>query len=234
MKVTDLRSARLKAGWSQAKAAYRLRVSQPYVAMLESGERRLTPRLARRARKVFRLPPTALPLPQTPETRLSGNASQTLAEELAALGYDGFAYLRQRRRWKKNPAEVLVAALAQSDLEARVVEALPWLLLRYRDMDAEWLVSQAKLRDLQNRLGFVVTLARQVAEREEGRDTGGVQALAQLEAALERSRLARSDTLCKASLTPREEQWLKENRPAGAERWNLLTDWRAEALPYAH
>ncbi|HUU13064.1 MAG TPA: hypothetical protein VM182_05065 [Terriglobia bacterium] len=127
-----------------------------------------------------------------------------------------------------------MAALAQSDLEARVVEALPWLLLRYRDMDAEWLVSQAKLRDLQNRLGFVVTLARQVAEREEGRDTGGVQALAQLEAALERSRLARSDTLCKASLTPREEQWLKENRPAGAERWNLLTDWRAEALPYAH
>src|SRR5204862_2965596 len=49
-----------------------------------------------------------------------------------ALGYPGFTHLRPRRWALKNPAEVLLAALAQDDLEPRLVEALPWLLRTMR------------------------------------------------------------------------------------------------------
>jgi len=135
---------------------------------------------------------------------------------------------------KKNPGEVLLGALAQDDLEARLVEALPWLLLRYWDMDLSWLVEQAKLCDLQNRLGFVVSLARCVSEATDRPNAHRNVVLAELEAALDRSRLAREDTLCRMPFTDRERQWLTENRPEEARRWNLLTDWRAENLQYAH
>jgi transcriptional regulator with XRE-family HTH domain len=232
MKGERLRFGRLKKGWSQKQAAGRLGLSQPYLAMLEREQRRLTPNLARRARRVLGLPLTTLPLPHSLRTDLTPDASQVLGEELGGLGYPGFAYLRSRRR-QKNPAEVLLTALAQRHLEARVVEALPWLLVQYPEMDRDWLVQKAKLLDLQNRLGFVATLARETTERMRARDESRVRALRDLGAALEQSRLARQDTLCRASLGPAEREWLRENQPEEARRWGLLTDWRVESLPYA-
>ncbi len=228
MRLEELKSARHQRRWSQQEAAHRLGLSQSYLAMLETGERRVTPSLARRFMRVYGLAPTVLQpsegfkLPQTV-------APQNLALQLAALAYPGFAYLRPRVR-KKNPAEVLLTALAQDDLEPRLVEALPWLLLRYWNLDLNWLVEQAKAHDLQNRLGFVAHLARQVAERTFPPNQPRNQALANLEKALEQSKLARLETLCQRSLTDRERQWLMENRPEGARHWNLLTLWRPEAL----
>ena len=230
MKPQDLRAARQRRGWDQKEAAQRLGVSQPYFSMLERGERPLTPALARKAARVFRLPPTALPVSGLPSSP-ARNEMQELAEDLAVLGYPGFAYLRGSRR-KKNPAEVLLTALAQEDLEPRLAEALPWLLLRYPDVDTSWLVENAKLRDLQNRLGFVVTLARQTAERFEGSATPRVGCLVALEQLLEQSRLAREDTLCQKSLNEVERRWLRENRSEEARHWNLLTGWRSETLRY--
>jgi hypothetical protein len=157
--------------------------------------------------------------------------AQGLANDLAALGYPGFAYLRPRSWKPKNPSNVLLAALAQDDLEARLVEALPWLVLRYWPLDREWLVREAKLRDLQNRLGFVVTLARRLAER--ARHERKARALSELETELGRSLLAREDTLCRASLSEPERRWLAENRPEDAQHWNVLTDWTGDALRYA-
>ena len=61
MSSTELRTARTGKGLTQAQAAVRLGVSQPYVAMLERGERRLTPRLARRVARLYGLSPTAVP-----------------------------------------------------------------------------------------------------------------------------------------------------------------------------
>jgi transcriptional regulator with XRE-family HTH domain len=231
MKPQDLKSARARKGWTQKEAAARLAVSQPYLAMLESGERRLRPELARRAVKVFGLPPSLLPPSKSLQAGQWLEDAQTLAEQLGALGYPGFAYLRSRGR-KKNPGEVLLKALAQEELEARVVEALPWLLVNYWDLDADWLAEQAKLRDLQNRLGFVVSLAQRVAEKTNPQNEHCRQALAELEAKLERSRLAREDTLCRASLTEGEQRWVMENRSPEARHWNLFTDWRVEALSY--
>ncbi|PYN73228.1 MAG: hypothetical protein DMD97_20450 [Candidatus Rokuibacteriota bacterium] len=228
MSPTDLRTARTGKGLTQAQAAVRLGVSQPYVAMLEMGERRLTPRLARRVTRLYGLSPTAVP----PSDAVAGSrGAAELASDLAALGYPGFAHMRPRRWVLKNPAEVLLAALAQDDLEPRLVEALPWLLLHYATLDREWLVREAKVRDLQNRLGFVVGLSRGLAERVGAREEA--TALAALEASLERSRLAREDTLCGASLPEAERRWLQHNRSDDARRWNLLTDWTVDALRYA-
>ena len=129
MNAHDLKSGRSSKGLSQVQAAARLGVSQSYLAMLESGGRRLTSELSRRAMKVYDLPPTVLPPSDVPSHRRVD--AETLVRDLAALGYPGFAYLRPRNWKPKNPGEVLLVALAQDDLEARLVEALPWLMLRY-------------------------------------------------------------------------------------------------------
>jgi hypothetical protein len=55
------------------------------------------------------------------------------AAELGALGYPGFSHLKQRTRG--SPAEVLLGAISEPDLDARVAEGLPWLALTYVDMD---------------------------------------------------------------------------------------------------
>ena len=123
MTFHDLKAGRTTKGLKQTQAAARLGVSQPYLAMLENGARRLTPKLARRAMKVYGLPPTVLPHSQlVPRPRVDAD---TLANDLAALGYPGFAHLRPPKQRPKNPSDVLLEALAQDDLEARVVEALP-------------------------------------------------------------------------------------------------------------
>jgi transcriptional regulator with XRE-family HTH domain len=211
------------------EAAARLGVSQPYLAMLERGQRRLTPKLALRAAKLYDLAPADVPRSRR-ELPARLNAA-TLAKDLAGLGYPGLAYLRSRHWAPRNPGEVLLTALAQDDLEPRLVEALPWLVLRYWSLDWSWVVREAKVRDLQNRLGFVVGLARHLAAR--GGDERKVRSLVDLEARLDRSRLAREDTLCRASLPEPERRWLVEHRPEAAKHWNLLTDWTADALRYA-
>jgi len=228
MSATSFKTGRLAKGLSQVEAARRLRVSQPYLAMLESGKRRVTAGLARRAMKVYGLPPTTLPHSalNLPDNRPAADA---LARDLGALGYPGFAYLRRPSRAPKNPGAVLLAALAQEDLESRLVEALPWLVGTFWPLDQEWVVREAKLRDLQNHLGFVVTLARQLAER--ARDPRA-HALKDLETVLERSRLAREDTLCRSSLPEAERRWLAAHRSEEAKRWNVLTDWTTAALRY--
>jgi hypothetical protein len=94
----------------------------------------------------------------------------------------------------QDPAGVLPDALDQANLDARVVEGLPWLALTYVDMDWDWLVRNAKLRDRQNRLGFAVSLASEVAARNNDADLG--QKLRHRLAILENARLAREGTFC--------------------------------------
>jgi hypothetical protein len=131
----------------------------------------------------------------------------------------------------QNPAEVLLTALNAANLETRVTEGLPWLALAYADMDCDWSVQNAKLLDRQNRLGFVVTLASQLASTSTGPHRAA--RLREYAAVLERSRLVKEDTLCHDSLTEAERTWLRSNRPPEAVHWNLLTDMQAEHLPHA-
>jgi hypothetical protein len=98
-------------------------------------------------------------------------------------------------------------------------------------MDWDCAVLNAKLLDRQNRLGFVVTLASQLASKSTDAHRSG--RLREYAAVLERSRLVKEDTLCHDALTRAERKWLRSNRPAEAAHWNLLTDMKAENLPHA-
>ncbi len=226
MKAGQLRAERTKRGWSQEDVARRLGVSQPYVGMLEQGKRPVTAAMARKLTSFCRFSPALLSPAATQPKRTS---AQQLAYDLASLGYPGYAYLRPRAA-RKNPSEVLLAALAQNDLEPRMAEALPWLLLEYWDMDFTWLVTQAKTLDLQNRLGFVASLARRVSAN--GQDDGRTRALSELEATLERSRLAREDDFMRPARNDVERRWMLQNRSEEARHWNLVTDLRPEHLGY--
>ncbi|HXH48440.1 MAG TPA: helix-turn-helix transcriptional regulator [Terriglobia bacterium] len=229
MRPQDLKAARLRRGWGQVEAAQRLGVSQPYLAMLEQGKRRLANRLARKAASVYGLPAVKLPVPQT-FTPFKKADPERLTEYLAKLEYPGFSYRRSHVR-ARNPGEVLLTALSQESLEARVAEALPWLLLHYWQADFDWLVENAKRCDLQNRLGFVVNLARRLSEKTHQADR--TKALAKLETTLDQSRLVREGFFPRPPRSEAERQWLMQNRPEEAKHWNLFSDLRPEHLQYA-
>lgn len=226
MQPEQLRAARHVANLTQQQVAERLGISQAYLALLERGGRPITPRLASRIANLYDLDPIALPL-ETDD--MSSWNSELLAVAVAGLGYPGFRNLRRNHR--RNPAVVLAGAIATEDVEVRVIEALPWLVAQYSDLDWQWLIREAKLRDVQNRLGFLVTLGWQVAENRGDRAAAG--RLRRIEQVVDRSRLVREDTLCQGSLSDAERRWLRQRRPTAARHWNLLTDLRFESLPYA-
>ena len=229
MMSQHLRDGRRKARLTQVEAAARLGVSQPYLSQLERGQRPVTPKLARAAAALYHLPVTTLPVQEAVRPGAPVNPAR-LARRLAGLGYPGFAHLQPGS--KTNPAAVVLEALMQPDLEVRLAEALPWVLLTYPDLDWSWLVRQSKLHDVQNRLGFVVALARTVAARHAGfPDADG--RLAAAERQLERARLAREDTLGRESMPSAERRWLAENRTPAARHWNMLTSLSDGQLPYA-
>jgi transcriptional regulator with XRE-family HTH domain len=227
MKPHEFKSARLEKGWTQTQAAAHMAMTQAYLNYLENGKRRLTPELVRRATSVYGLSPEVLPVADTFTPRQTDD--QRLTELLARLGYPGFSYLRAHTL-KKHPSEVLLTALAQKSLDVRVAEALPWVAMKYAQPQS-WLVENARRFNLQNRLGFVVSLARRVAElRGEGARS---MELSQLENMLDDSRLAREDVFYRPSRTEGETEWLRKNRTEDAMHWNLLTDMRPEHLQYA-
>jgi len=222
------RAARKQSGWTQAEAAARLGVSQTYVALLEKGRRRVPPKLARKAVRLFKLPAALLPLSGK---ELSNVTPSELARDLGRLGYPGFAYMKGARM--KNPGEVLLAALARPQLDSRIAEALPWLLLNYPELDNSWLVTQARVLNVTNRLGFAVDLARRVCDRSGETKTSRYRALSKLADSLRVGRLEAEDTFAQDSLTEAERDWLRVNRSADARAWHVLSDWRPELLPYS-
>jgi transcriptional regulator with XRE-family HTH domain len=213
---SELKSARHGRGWTQEEAARKLRVTQAYLSMLESGRRAVPDDLALKVANVLPVSPVSLPLRQ--------ERSNDLAADLGALGYSGFAYLAASKR--RNPARVLLDALTCTRTSPRVFDALPWLVYRFAHMNWGWIVPRIKVRDLQNRLGFVVTQARRMAE--EAGDTATADALRQVVSGLERSRLLAEDTFSGSALTNAEREWLRENRSDDARFWNVLTDLRLE------
>ena len=186
MRPQELKVARPDKGWDQTQAAARLGVSQAYLNMLENGKRRLTPKLTRKLALTYCLSPRRFPSLESLYQRTQTISTSPVASETR---YPGFAYL-QTHTPKKNPSEVLLMALVQERLEARVAEALPWVALTYWKGASTWLVEQAKKLNLQNRLGFVVGLARQVSERDPQNDRR-TRALRALEATLDESRRPR-------------------------------------------
>lgn len=227
MKPREFRAARLRKGWTQSRAAARLGMTQAYLNYLEHGKRRLTPQLVRRAASVYGLSPTTLPVADAfvpVETN-----DQHLAEVLSTLGYPGFTYLRSRAP-KKHPNEFLLTALSQERLDARVAEALPWVVANSAELNS-WLLEHARKYNLQNRLGFVVSLTRRVADKLNA--SAKAQDLQRFETLLDDSRLVKEDYFYRPPHTESETQWLRSNRTDDAAHWNLLSDMKPEHLPYA-
>jgi transcriptional regulator with XRE-family HTH domain len=225
MSGTDLQAGREQKGWTQERAARKLGVSQPYLSLLEKGTRRVPEKLARKATTLYGLSAAKLPM-KTGWHNVQANNDDALASDLAALGYPGLSYLKSRR--KRNPAEVMLSALRADNLDSRLAEALPWVLLKHPDLNWEWLVGAAKVNDLQNKLGFVTNVARRLAEKLGKHET--VSLLREQESVLEQSRLVREETFCHDSLTQSERRWLRSNRSNEAKHWNLLTDLSPEQL----
>lgn len=212
---------------TQTQAATVLGISQPFLSQIEKGMRNAAPGLERRAMDLYELPPTALAL-SCPEQAVAVTPD-CLEKSLAALGYPGFAHVRSEE--KHNPAEVVLGAITQSGLDARLVEALPWVMARYTDLNWCWLRDNAKLRNVQNRLGYVVYLAKEIASA--AKYSVEIEILSSWEQDLEEARLAREDTLCRESMSKPEREWVRAHRSSAAVHWNLLTTLTPEQLPYA-
>jgi transcriptional regulator with XRE-family HTH domain len=228
MIAVELREARKTKGWTQQEAASRLGLSQTYLSLLEQGKRPVPKSRVQRVLAVYdSLSPLTLPL--RGQKNWAGMDGLKLAQQLAGLGYPGFAYMRARASW--NPAELLVAALTKDDLESRTAEALPWLVLAYSNMDWDWVIKQTKMNDIQNRLGFVVTLARSLAGRMN--NTAVANRLREVEKRLHGSVLQRELTFCNERMPPAERRWLKHNSTPEAKHWNVLSDLSPEHLSHA-
>jgi len=161
--------------------------------------------------------------------KLTAN-EDSLASDLATLGYPGLSYLKPQQQ-TRNPAELLLTALGQAQLDIRLVEALPWVVLQFPELDWRSLTAAVTSKGLQNRLGFIIGLARDIAEQRG--DSAQAAALARAEAMLEPARLPHEDTLCHAALTRAEKEWLRRHRSRAAQHWRLLTDLTAAHLDYA-
>jgi DNA-binding XRE family transcriptional regulator len=202
--AANLQHWRKRNGLTQVEAAALLGVSQPYLSLLETGARPLTATLRRRMKAAHR-------------TDHQDSTDERFRAQLSALGYPRFAHVAPARP-KSSPDALLLRVLAMPCADSRVVEALPWLVQRFAgQMDLDWLVRQAKLQNLQNRLGFVL-------------QTAGVEtpAFSMAVHELERSRLLEEATLCWDSMPAATREWMRVNRAPLAEHWNVLTGVQPE------
>ena len=206
---TSLRQWRRQNNLTQVDAATLLGVSQPYLSLLEKGARPLSGDLRGRLRLVH-------------GRRRAVPADDRFRRELSALGYPGFAHVHPARP-ASAPDVVLMDALSQPTLDARTTEALPWLVRQYAgDLDWTWLVRQAKLRNLQNRMGFLFQLAASGRPNE----TAMRRALEELDDA----RLVAEATFCWDAMPASVKQWMREHRSPEAAHWNVVTRMRPQDL----
>ena len=225
MNAQQLTESRLNKDLEQQKAAELLGVSQPYLSLLESGKRKLTRKLAEKVVEVYELPPEKLPLAEDWEDLAEMNNDE-IAEAIASLGYPKFSHLQEGKQI--NPAQVLFSALRKDDLDSRIAESLPWLVYTFYELDWDKLTKYAKMFDLQNRLGFMVSLARQMAEKVV--DDKKVAMLSAVETNLEKSRLLKEDVFANELITNAERVFLRTNCSRQAKFWRVLSDLSVQNL----
>lgn len=207
--AVSLQSWRENHDLTQVEAASLLGVSQPYLSLLERGARPLSKALRTRMNSVLR-------------SRPEDARDDRFGEQLSTLGYAPFGHVSPARV-KPAPDVLLLSVLGQPDADSRVVEALPWLVRTYAPtMNFPWLVQQAKLGNLQNRMGFLFQAT-------------GCQRTDLVEAveALDRARLLGEATLCWDSMPAATRKWMREHRSPMAEHWNLVTTLQPEQSQHA-
>ena len=207
--VTKLRRWRAQNNLTQVDAARLLGVSQPYLSLLEKGARPVRRALRDRLNLIR-------------SGRMAHTTDDRLRAQLRALGYPGFVHIDPVRP-SSEPVAVLLNALSQPTVDARISEALPWLAREYADvLDWPWLVQQAKLRNLQNRLGFLIQLANDPCRAE--------PAMKDALDDLERARLIAEATFCWDSMPLPTRKLMRARRSPEAAHWNVVSLMRSEDL----
>jgi hypothetical protein len=102
--------------------------------MVERGTRPVSPELASKAAQVLAVPATALPLGVYQSRPHDGFLFNIAFGSTRVFGirlscWDG----------EDEPDRTLMDALDSEDLDPRVTEALPWLPVKYPELDWEWL-----------------------------------------------------------------------------------------------
>jgi transcriptional regulator with XRE-family HTH domain len=201
--VTKLRRWREQNNLTQVDAARLLGMSQPYLSLLEKGARPVRRELRDRLNAV------------RPDRREHDITDDRLTAQISSLGYPGFTHVEPARP-AAEPAVVLLNALSRPTVDARVTEALPWLAREYADtMNWSWLVQQAKLRNLQNRLGFLI----QIASTSQMTEPAMKNALDELD----KARLLAEATFLWDSMPVPTRKWMRERRSPEAEHWNVVS-----------
>jgi transcriptional regulator with XRE-family HTH domain len=207
--ATKLRRWREQNNLTQVDAALLLGVSQPYLSLLEKGARPVRRELRER-------------LDVVRSDRVHATTDDRLRAQLSALGYPGFAHIDPARP-APEPTVVLLDALSQPTVDARITEALPWLAREYGGtLDWPWLVQQAKFRNLQNRLGFLIQLVTASGV--------GEPAMRDARNELEKARLLAEATFCWDSMPASTRKWIRERRSPDAEHWNVVSLLRPEEM----
>jgi hypothetical protein len=156
---------------------------------------------------------------------------RALKDALGGLGYPGFLSLFSEIEAEEghDPAVVLMAALVCDHLDEQVLEALPWLVLRYENLDWPWLLAEARRRAVQNRLGFVVSIALRAAAGSLGMER--LTRLAAIEEELFACRLSRQETRW-LRVAPAKRQALSARRSEEAAQWGVLSSLRPDELRF--
>lgn len=205
----NLQEWRRQNSLTQVEAAALLGVSQPYLSLLEKGVRPLTKTVRARMKSVNRARP-------------HDSLDDRFREQLSALGYAPFAHVSPARV-KPAPDVFLLSVLMQPDVDARVVEALPWVVQTYAaKMNFTWLVQQAKLENLQNQMGFLFRVS----------DSESPELAVAIDA-LEKARLLEEATLCWDSMPSATRKWMRQHRSFLARHWNLVTMLQQEQSMHA-
>ena len=220
--MNQLRTARQSRGWTQARAAARLGVSQPYLAMLEAGQRPLTSAVARQAMRVYGLPPTVLSPGVAPRVR-PRRSPRTLRPSVIRASPTSRAGAARR----SIPARC--CSLPSPSPSSRRARLRPCPGCSFATGASTRPGLSARPRCATSRPPWLRREPRARGGRARGHGPR-LAALRALEAALERSRLAREDTLGPRCPLRGRTARLETRRSAAARHWNLLTDWTAEAL----
>jgi hypothetical protein len=153
-----------------------------------------------------------------------------LASQLSLLGYPGFAYLNTSTISAVNVIEFLLLAISTDSLDVRSIEALPWVLLEYWQLDFKGLVEASVKQRQQNRLGFLVNLARRVSDGIS--NSRRTNKLRELECSLNDVREDRECGWMRSPINDAEKRWMLQHRSKEARHWRVLTSLSPEHLDY--
>ena len=221
--ATNLKAFRLRAGFTQSDLARKAGTLQPRVAVMESAQDSTLPRLEWLARVAKALGVTVSTLLAEEATAAAKSFSslpedgENLAAHLKVLGAPLTGSERKNRSFSP---EAVVLGVLRVVPSSRMVECLPGLLSR-QPMDYEKLLRLARERGLVNRLGFVVEVAADLADKESNRTKASRLHSLSRKLWSKRDKEAEEFLMSEAPEDPEFRNWLKKKTPLPGKKWGV-------------